>query len=168
MGGLLILSAIVVSTLLWVRLVESAMSGGACSSPLGFGLIGFLDDYSKVQEAHHRRACPAGSGCSRLRDRADRRRRDAGCIVGAADRPLAFPFVKRDLLDLGWFFIAVRAFVIVGAGNAVNLTDGLDGLAIMPVIIAAIAFARRDRLRRRHASTSPPTSTSSTCRRPAN
>src|SRR6202030_3371458 len=53
---------------------------------------------------------------------------------------LTFPFFKELVLDAGWFFIAFGAFIIVGAGNAVNLTDGLDGLAIGPVIIAAGAF----------------------------
>ena len=53
---------------------------------------------------------------------------------------LTFPFFKELLLPLGWFFLVLGAFVIVGAGNAVNLTDGLDGLAIVPVIIAALSF----------------------------
>ena len=53
---------------------------------------------------------------------------------------LAFPFFKELVLPLGWFFVAFGAFIIVGAGNAVNLTDGLDGLAIVPVIIASLSF----------------------------
>ncbi len=62
--------------------------------------------------------------------------------IGAApfSTSLTFPFLKNFLLDLGWFFIPFGAFVIVGAGNAVNLTDGLDGLAIVPVMIAAASF----------------------------
>src|SRR5262249_12052641 len=62
---------------------------------------------------------------------------DAGCTLSTS---LAFPFLKDLLVDFGWFFVAFAAFVVVGAGNAVNLTDGLDGLATVPVMIAAGCF----------------------------
>ena len=55
-------------------------------------------------------------------------------------QPAVLPFIQGPVIDLGWFYIAFGAFVIVAFGNAVNLTDGLDGLATMPVIIAAMAF----------------------------
>ncbi len=63
-------------------------------------------------------------------------------VVGRAplSTSLAFPFFKELLLDFGWFFVAFAAVVVVGAGNAVNLTDGLDGLAIVPVMIASACF----------------------------
>jgi phospho-N-acetylmuramoyl-pentapeptide-transferase len=136
MGGLLILSAIVVSTLLWAR-----WSNGyvwlVLFVTLGYGLIGFADDYAKVRKQTH-----AGiSGRVRLA---------AGfllALVAAAwamwlhpeplTGQLAFPVFKTYLLDLGWLFLPFAMLVIVGSANAVNLTDGLDGLAIMPVMIAA-------------------------------
>ena len=80
---------------------------------------------------------------------------------------LTFPFIKDFLLNLGWFFIPFGCFVIVGAGNAVNLTDGLDGLAIVPVMIAA-AVLRRHRLSRRATRSSPTICRSISCRAPAN
>ena len=63
-------------------------------------------------------------------------------VTGGVDMSsaLTFPFFKSLVLELGWFFIVFGAFVVVGAGNAVNLTDGLDGLAIVPVMIAAASF----------------------------
>jgi phospho-N-acetylmuramoyl-pentapeptide-transferase len=136
MGGLLILSAIVVSTLLWGRW-DNGFVWMVLLVTLGFGLIGFADDYAKVTKQTH-----AGvSGRARLA---------AGfaiaLLAGAwamylhpADLTgqLAFPVFKAFLLDLGWLFLPFAMLVIVGSANAVNLTDGLDGLAIMPVMIAA-------------------------------
>nr|WP_245398741.1 phospho-N-acetylmuramoyl-pentapeptide-transferase [Oceaniglobus trochenteri] len=136
MGGLLILSALVVSTLLWARL-DNPYVWMVLLVTAGFGLIGFADDYAKVTKNTH-----AGlSGRVRLL---------IGFTIAAAaaiwaswfhppelSYNLAFPIFKNVLLHLGWFFVPFAMFVIVGAANAVNLTDGLDGLAIMPVMIAA-------------------------------
>ena len=136
MGGLLILSAIVVSTLVWARW-DNGYVWMVLFVTLGFGLIGFADDYAKVRKQTH-----AGvSGRMRLL---------AGFLIallaagwamamhpGELTGQLAFPIFKTYLLDLGWFFLPFAMLVIVGAANAVNLTDGLDGLAIMPVMIAA-------------------------------
>src|SRR5690606_24827136 len=139
MGGLMILSGLVVSTLLWANPMNPYV-WIVLGVTLGFGLVGFYDDYLKVTRQTH-----AGfSGRSRLAIEA--------LIAGTAclalaqlGRPplatsLAFPFFKEAVFDFGWFFIAFGAFIIVGAGNAVNLTDGLDGLAIGPVMIAAGCF----------------------------
>jgi phospho-N-acetylmuramoyl-pentapeptide-transferase len=107
---------------------------------LSFGLVGFYDDYLKVTKQSHK----GFSGPTRFVIE--------GIIAAAAclaiaqlGRPpfatsLVFPFFKELVLNLGFLFLLFGAFVIVGAGNAVNLTDGLDGLAIVPVMIAAGSF----------------------------
>jgi phospho-N-acetylmuramoyl-pentapeptide-transferase len=107
---------------------------------LGFGAIGFYDDYLKVTKQSHK----GFSGKSRLLLEAAIA--ITACIMiaqiatpGLSNR-LALPFAKEILFDLGWFYLAFAAFVIVGAGNAVNITDGLDGLAIGPVMIVAGTF----------------------------
>jgi phospho-N-acetylmuramoyl-pentapeptide-transferase len=139
MGGLMILSGFVVSTLLWANL-GSVYVWIMLGVTLAFGAIGFYDDYLKVIKATHK----GFSGKARLA--LEFIVAGAACFVlartGAApfSTSLAVPFFKDVLLNLGWFFIPFGAFVIVGAGNAVNLTDGLDGLAIVPVMIAAASF----------------------------
>src|ERR671932_75689 len=136
MGGLMILTGLVVSTLLWADLRNSYV-WIVLGVTLGFGLIGFYDDFVKVTRASHR----GFGGKARLLLEAA-----VGIwavyLISTIGRPplstsLTFPFFKEFMLNLGWFFIVIGAFVIVGAGNAVNLTDGLDGLAIVPVMIAA-------------------------------
>jgi phospho-N-acetylmuramoyl-pentapeptide-transferase len=136
MGGLLILSAILVSTLLWARW-SNGFIWIVLFVTLGFGLIGFADDYAKVTKQTHNGVAgwlrlAIGFGIALV----------AGTWAMAlhpADLAgqLAFPVFKTYLLDLGWLFVPFAMLVIVGSANAVNLTDGLDGLAIMPVMIAA-------------------------------
>ena len=139
MGGLMILTGLVVSTLLWADLRNSYV-WVVLGVTLGFGLIGFYDDYLKVTRASHR----GFGGKARLFLEAAVAVWAVYLISTIGKPPLAtaltLPFVKEFLINLGWFFIPVGAFVIVGAGNAVNLTDGLDGLAIVPVMIAAASF----------------------------
>ncbi|MBB5223812.1 phospho-N-acetylmuramoyl-pentapeptide-transferase [Amaricoccus macauensis] len=139
MGGLLILSAIVVSTLLWARW-SNGFVWMVLFVTLGFGLIGFADDYAKV-----RKQTVAGvSGRVRLL---------VGFLIALVagawamylhptdlTGQVAFPVFKTALLNLGWMFLPFALLVIVGSANAVNLTDGLDGLAIMPVMIAATSL----------------------------
>jgi phospho-N-acetylmuramoyl-pentapeptide-transferase len=139
MGGLMILFGIVVSTLLWGNLANSYV-WIVLGVMLLFGAIGFYDDYLKVTKQTH-------AGVSgRLRLAGEILIAAVACylIVLIGRQPFAtsltFPFFKELVLPLGWFFIAFGAVVIVGAGNAVNLTDGLDGLATVPVIIAALSF----------------------------
>lgn len=135
MGGLLILSALMVSTLMWARL-DNPYVWIVVLVTLAFGLIGFADDYAKVTKQNTK-------GVS------SRVRMIAGLGIAAMatyaasmwhppelTNQLALPFFKNVLLDFGVFFIPFGMIVIVGAANAVNLTDGLDGLAIMPVMIA--------------------------------
>jgi phospho-N-acetylmuramoyl-pentapeptide-transferase len=135
MGGLLILTSLAVSVLLWMDLRNQYV--WACLLVTGgFGLIGWLDDYDKVKKAHH-----AGlSGKTRLALEFLIAGFATWLMVRTGGTGLHVPFVKETVVDLGWFYILFGAFVIVAFGNAVNLTDGLDGLATMPVIIASIAF----------------------------
>ncbi len=139
MGGLMILSGFLVSTLLWADL-SSRYVWVVLLVTLGFAAIGFYDDYLKVTK----RNTKGFGGKPRLA--LEFFFAAIACIILAiyGAKPLAtslaFPFFKEILVDLGWFFVAFGAFVIVGAGNAVNLTDGLDGLAIVPVMIAAASF----------------------------
>jgi phospho-N-acetylmuramoyl-pentapeptide-transferase len=135
MGGLLILVSLTISVLLWMDLGNRYV--WACLLvTCGFGLIGWLDDYDKVKKAHH-----AGlSGKTRLILEFLIAGFATWLMVSAGGTQLHVPFVKETVADLGWFYIVFGAFVIVAFGNAVNLTDGLDGLATMPVIIASLAF----------------------------
>jgi phospho-N-acetylmuramoyl-pentapeptide-transferase len=139
MGGLMILFGIVVSTLLWANL-SNRYVWLVLGVTLSFGAIGFYDDYLKVTKQTH-----AGvSGKTRILIEAVIAAAACYFIVSLGRQPFAssitFPFFKELVLPLGWFFILFGAFIIVGAGNAVNLTDGLDGLAIVPVMIASACF----------------------------
>jgi phospho-N-acetylmuramoyl-pentapeptide-transferase len=135
MGGLLILTSVAISVLLWMDL-RNPYVWACLLVTAGFGLIGFLDDYDKVRKAHH-----AGlSGKTRLALEFLIAGAATWLMVRTGGTGLHLPFVKETVVDLGWFYILFGAFVIVAFGNAVNLTDGLDGLATMPVIIASLAF----------------------------
>jgi phospho-N-acetylmuramoyl-pentapeptide-transferase len=139
MGGLMILSGLVVSTLLWANPVNPYV-WIVLAVTLGFGFVGFYDDYLKVTKQSH-------SGfAGKLRLLIEGIIALAACYLlvrlgrDVASTSLAIPFFKELVINFGWFFVIFGAFVIVGAGNAVNLTDGLDGLAIVPVMIAAASF----------------------------
>ena len=139
MGGLIILLSVLLSGLLWADWANKYV-WIVLGVTLGFGMIGFYDDYLKVSKATHNGFAArmrlglefliAGIACFAL----------SLISLPEYSTMLAFPFFKDLLLDMGWFFIPFGAFVMVGAGNAVNLTDGLDGLAIVPVMIAAASF----------------------------
>ena len=128
MGGFLILFAVTVSTLLWADLTNPYV-WIVLFVTLGFGAIGFVDDYSKISGGTHKGL----SGRIRLLIEF------CICLIATfwlsqvspehLSNKLAFPFVKDYLLDLGILFLPFAMFVIVGAANSVNLTDGLDGLA---------------------------------------
>lgn len=139
MGGLMMLSSITVSTLLWTQLSNGYIWVVLCVM-LSYGAIGFYDDFLKVTK----RSTAGFEGKSRL-----------GLEIGVAaaagyaimrlgpqnmNTALTFPFFKDLVVHLGPFFVLLAIFVIAGAGNSVNLTDGLDGLAIVPVMIAAATF----------------------------
>ncbi|MBR90638.1 MAG: phospho-N-acetylmuramoyl-pentapeptide-transferase [Verrucomicrobiales bacterium] len=139
MGGFLILLAISVSTLLWADL-HNAYVWLVLLITMGFGAIGFADDYLKL----------AGYRSKGLPGRVKLFLEIIIALIAAywvmkigpvpLSDSLVIPFFKNVLFNLGWFFIPFAVFVIVGASNAVNLTDGLDGLAIVPVMIAAACF----------------------------
>ncbi|MCC6306001.1 MAG: phospho-N-acetylmuramoyl-pentapeptide-transferase [Rhodobacteraceae bacterium] len=139
MGGLLILGGLLLATFLWARL-DNANVWIVLGVTAAFGLIGFADDYAKVTRQSSR-GVPG-----RVRFLLGLAVAAAAAWAAAAFHPaalanqLALPVFKDALVDLGWFYIPFAMVVIVGAANAVNLTDGLDGLAIMPAMIAAGAL----------------------------
>jgi phospho-N-acetylmuramoyl-pentapeptide-transferase len=137
MGGILIIFSVVVSTFLWANLTVDYL-WLVLMVTLGFGLIGFADDYRKLTNQSSRGV----PGKVRL-----------ACEVSIAllvsvvlyAKPgfssiIAIPFFKTALPDLGWGYIFLSTFIIVGAANAVNLTDGLDGLAIGPAITCFMTY----------------------------
>jgi len=142
MGGVMILLGVFVSTLLWADL-NNEYVWAILFVTLAFGLVGFADDYAKITKGT--------SGGIRGRLRLFVEFLIAGgatlwimAIAGGEAGPmggraasLAVPFFKDLYIHMGWFFLPFAAFVIVGASNAVNLTDGLDGLAIVPVMLVA-------------------------------
>jgi phospho-N-acetylmuramoyl-pentapeptide-transferase len=139
MGGLMILSGLLVSTVLWANPLNPYV-WIVLAVTLGFGFVGFYDDYLKVTKQTH-------SGfAGRIRLLIEGVIALAACyaLVRLGRDPfstsLVIPFFKDVVLNFGGFFVLFGAFIMVGAGNAVNLTDGLDGLAIVPVMIAAASF----------------------------
>ena len=135
MGGLLILSALMVSTLMWARL-DNEYVWIVMLVTLGFGLIGFADDYAKVTKQNTKGVSGRVRMLAGLAIAALATYAASSFHPPALTNQLALPLLKNVLLDFGVFFIPFGMIVIVGAANAVNLTDGLDGLAIMPVMIA--------------------------------
>ena len=136
MGGLMILIALVLSVLLWMDL-RNPLVWACLGVTIGFGLIGFMDDYDKVSKASHKGV----SGKVRLLLEFIVAGAAAWLMVSQINTNLYIPFLSDVSIPLGPVYYLFAATVIVGAGNAVNLTDGLDGLATMPVIIAAGTFA---------------------------
>lgn len=139
MGGLMILAGVTVSTLLWAHL-RNGYIWVVLAVTLSYGAIGFYDDFLKVT----RRSSKGFSSGSRmaLEVLVAALAGYAITLLGPADlnTTLTFPFFKNLVLNLGPFFVLLAILVIAGAGNSVNLTDGLDGLAIVPVMIAAATF----------------------------
>jgi phospho-N-acetylmuramoyl-pentapeptide-transferase len=144
MGGVMILAGLGVGTLLWADL-SNIYVWAVLLVTAGYGFLGFLDDYSKVTK----RSTDGISGKARLvMETAIAMAAIALIIVFAAKPPeapnlltsVAFPLLKGAVVNLSWFYLVFGAFVIVGAANAVNFTDGLDGLATVPVMIAAAAY----------------------------
>lgn len=140
MGGMMILLAVAGATLLWADLGNPYV-WIVLMVTVGYGGIGFIDDYIKLTKRHHRGlpgklkllfqitiAVLAGLWIQQI-------------TPEIYETTIAVPFFKDVLLDLGYFYLPFVALVMVGASNAVNLTDGLDGLAIVPIMIAAGCFA---------------------------
>lgn len=135
MGGLMMLTSLTLSTLLWMDF-SNQFTWVCLFVTLCFGLIGFLDDYDKVTKRSHKGV----SGKVRLAVEFAVAGVAVVAITSVSGTMLYFPFLKDAGVELGVIYILFAATVIVGSGNAVNLTDGLDGLATMPVIIAALTF----------------------------
>ncbi len=135
MGGLMILTALGISVLLWMDL-SNPLVWACLLVTTGFGLVGYKDDYDKVKKRSHKGI----SGRIRLIAEFIIAGVAVAIIIQNSSTNLYLPFVNGPVADLGYFYIIFGAFVIVAFGNSVNLTDGLDGLATMPVIIACIAF----------------------------
>ena len=139
MGGLMILAGAVTSILLWSNLANGYV-WVVLVVTVSFGAIGFYDDYLKVKRMSHK----GFAGWQRLAIEALVALIAAWALSNWTDPTIAtsllFPFVKGLALPLYWAFYFFGGFVIVGAGNSVNLTDGLDGLAIVPVMVAAACF----------------------------
>ncbi len=137
MGGLLILLSLVVSVLLWSNL-DSRFVWTVLGITIGYGLLGFIDDYLKVTKGHH---AGLGARVKILWQTA------LALMVAVAiysdpgfDAQLSVPFFKNFTPTLGWLYVPLATLVIVGTSNGVNLTDGLDGLAIGPVMVTAGTF----------------------------
>jgi len=155
MGGLMILAGILVSTLLWANL-SNRYVWIVLGVTLAYGAIGFMDDYLKVTK---QRTSHWFSGKLKLLLELSVAGLAVWAVMGGFQGglgtilststlacsekfscSLTVPFFKNVIIPLGFFFLALGILVIAGAGNAVNLTDGLDGLAIVPVMIAAASF----------------------------
>ncbi len=137
MGGILIIFAVVVSTLLWANLTVDYV-WLVLMVTLGYGLIGFADDYRKLTNQSSRGV----PGKVRLAFEVS-----IALLVSVVlyakpgfNSIVSIPFFKTALPDLGWGYVFLSTFIIVGAANAVNLTDGLDGLAIGPAITCFMTY----------------------------
>jgi phospho-N-acetylmuramoyl-pentapeptide-transferase len=142
MGGLLILTSAIVPTLLWADLSDYYIWIAVLATS-AFGVVGFADDYLKIVRRSHHGLIPRYKMGGQIL---------VAIAVGVAvlmlsrqnpplyNTRLIFPFFKNLIPDLGWFYIVFTVLVLVGASNAVNLTDGLDGLAISTFAVSAAAF----------------------------
>ncbi|MCA9752725.1 MAG: phospho-N-acetylmuramoyl-pentapeptide-transferase [bacterium] len=140
MGGVLILAAIAIPTILWADPANREVQV-ALGVTLALGAIGFLDDYLQTVRKQNRGLVGRAKLFGQI---------SIGLVVGLvvlqlvpreAATSITVPFFKERMLDLGWLYVPFVIFVLTGASNAVNLTDGLDGLAIGITVFAAIAFA---------------------------
>ncbi|MCG3777376.1 MAG: Phospho-N-acetylmuramoyl-pentapeptide-transferase [Nitrospira sp.] len=137
MGGVLIIFAVLLSTLLWAD-ISRAYVWLVLAATVGFGAIGFVDDYLKFVKAQST-GLTAGQKFTAQIVLATAIAVALYFLPGYTTK-LSIPFFKNFVPDLGWGYIVFAVLVIVGSSNAVNLTDGLDGLVIGPVMIAALAY----------------------------
>ncbi len=139
MGGILILLALSLATLLWADLTNPFI-WAALGVTIAFGTIGFLDDYLKVSQRNSKGLPGKLKLVLQVSISAIATFWIMSHLPEALTTTLSIPFMKDVLLDFGWAFVLFGILVMVGSSNAVNLTDGLDGLAIVPVMIAAGVF----------------------------
>jgi phospho-N-acetylmuramoyl-pentapeptide-transferase len=144
MGGVMILAGLFAGTLLWADL-SNVYVWAVLLVTGGYGFVGFLDDYAKVTK----QSTAGVSGRMRLVLETSIAMAAVALIIVFAAKPpenpelltsVTFPVFKQIFVDLSWGYLLFGAFIIVGAANAVNFTDGLDGLATVPVMIAAAAY----------------------------
>ena len=140
MGGVLIILSILISSFLWTDLQNSYVWTGLLTL-ITFGSIGIIDDYKKIK-SHSSNGLRA---ISRIIFQLILALLVSLIILRILDdqfdTSIAFPFFKNLIINFGYFYLVISVFILVGSANAVNLTDGLDGLAIVPVMIVAMTFA---------------------------
>ncbi len=139
MGGVLILLAVCSATLLWADLTNPYI-WAVLGVTVGFGIIGFVDDFLKVSKRNTKGLSGKLKLAAQVSISAVATFWILSHLPAGLQTTLAVPFFKDLLLNLSWMFVAFAVLVMVGSSNAVNLTDGLDGLAIVPVMIAAAVF----------------------------
>ena len=139
MGGVLILSSVLVSVLIWSRL-DNVFIWIALISCICFGFIGLIDDYKKVYSYDSKGIKISTRITLQIILSLIITLLIYYYLPNSFNSIINFPFFKNLILDLGYFFIPFGIFLIIGSANAVNLTDGLDGLAIVPVMIVALSF----------------------------
>ena len=140
MGGVLILLALTVATVVWADL-RNGRVWFVLLVTLGFGALGYRDDWLKVTKRNTKGVSARGKIIAQAGIGLAAGIGIALLMPAALRTSLAIPVFKEVLIPFGWFFPVISMLVMVGASNAVNLTDGLDGLAIVPVMIAATVFA---------------------------
>ncbi|MEQ9043612.1 MAG: phospho-N-acetylmuramoyl-pentapeptide-transferase [Sneathiellaceae bacterium] len=140
MGGLLILTGLSVGTLLWADL-SNPYVWAVLVVTIGFGAIGFWDDYLKVSRQNPKGISARAKLALQILIAGGAALWTINIMGGPLAFSLAIPFFKDLLLNVGWFMLPFSIIVVIGASNAVNLTDGRDGLAIVPVMIASSTFA---------------------------
>jgi len=139
MGGVLILLAVCSATLLWADLTNPFI-WAVLGVTVGFGIIGFVDDFLKVSKRNTKGLSGKLKLAAQVSISAVATFWILSHLPAGLQTTLAVPFFKDLLLNLSWMFVVFAVLVMVGSSNAVNLTDGLDGLAIVPVMIAAGVF----------------------------
>ena len=140
MGGVLIILSVLISSLLWTDLKNSFVWIGLLTITI-FGLIGFIDDYKKIKSNSSNGLKATTRIFLQLLFSLLISFLILNILDDQIDTSVAFPFFKNLIVNFGYFYLAISLFIIIGSANAVNLTDGLDGLAIVPVMIVAMTFA---------------------------
>ena len=140
MGGVLIILSVFISSILWSDLENSFLWIGLISLVI-FGIIGFIDDFKKIKSNSSKGLKAATRIILQLFFALIISFMILNIIDNEIATSVAFPFFKNLIVNFGYFYLAISLFIIVGSANAVNLTDGLDGLAIVPVMIVAMTFA---------------------------
>ena len=140
MGGLLIILSVFFSSMLWADLKNHFIWIGLFTL-LSFGLIGFIDDYKKIKSNSSNGLTASTRMILQISVSLFISLIILKFLDNKIDTTIAFPFFKNLIINFGYFYLVISLFILVGSANAVNLTDGLDGLAIVPVMIVSMTFA---------------------------